>query len=273
MASRGLFPKPKVSLAFSDDFLFTFALFKKVIQFDQLIGAKFTRRRTFAKFLDQKNFFHSDGTTPLISDLSSIPEGFSPDPNCEFPSDIFYFDRKSAENRNSIEFEMSSAIDLDRVKLPRRKVLSYTCPWTYRGEGCLYEYQNMLETAIHGITSPIPNAQSSNGETAPVIAMENDKKIADLDVFAGVVFSDPKQWAPRTEYNKGDVVYITKNGINYYFVAQVPVPRDTPPPIAKYWVADQCGKKISSCKLRFGNNPLPFGGFYGVSNYNRGAYK
>lgn len=274
LSSKGLFPKPKLSIAFSDDFLFTFALFKKVVQFDQLIGAKFTRIRTFAKFLDQKNFYQTDGVTPLISDPSSIPDGFSPDPNCEFPRDVYYFDRKSSENKNYLEFEMSSAIDLDRVKLPRRKVLSYTCPWIYRGEGCLYEDAALLSTSIHGTTNSIPNASSSDGTSAPPIAMEDDTLLSDLNPLNGINIKVVGPWVPKKEYALGEAVYITKNNINYYFVCKVPLcPKDVPPPNGAYWVADQCGKKISSCKIRFGSNPLPFGGFYGTSNYNRGNFQ
>lgn len=278
-ASKGVFPKPKFSLSFSDEFLFTFALFKKVVQFDQLIGAKFTRIRTFAKFLDAKNFYQLDSNNnttniPIVADTASIPDGFSPDSNCEFPRDIYYFDRKSSENKSFIEFEMSSSIDLDRVKLPRRKVLSYTCPWSYRGEGCLYEYSNLLNSNIHGVTSPIPNAADSSGTKAPVVAMEDDTLIRDLDAFAnGIPQGDPELWAPKTEYPAGKVVYITKNNLNYYFIAKTFVPKDMPPPLATYWVADQCSKTVKGCKIRFGNNPLPFGGFYGVANYNRGGFQ
>ena len=46
---------------------------------------------------------------------------------------------------------------------------------------------------------------------------------------------------------------------------------DMPPPNGQYWIADQCSKSVKGCKTRFGENALPFGGFYGVSNYNRGA--
>ena len=50
------------------------------------------------------------------------------------------------------------------------------------------------------------------------------------------------------------------------------MPINIPPPNGQYWIADQCSKSIQGCKIRFGENPLPFGGFYGVSNYNRGAF-
>ena len=274
MAARGVFPKPKVQISFSDDMLDVFSLFRGTIDFGDLIGAKFTRIRTFAKFLDRSNFYQSDGTSLLSPDRLVIPDGFDPDPNCEFPRDIYYFDRKSSENKNSIQFELSSAIDLDRVRLPKRRVLSYICPWQYRGEGCLYEYQNKLNANIHGTTTPIPNKSDSGGITAPVCGTEDDQIISKMPIFFGTTMSTnaPSQWSLSKRYLKGDVVFISKKDINFYFIAKSEVPINIPPPNGQYWIADQCSKSIQGCKIRFGENPLPFGGFYGVSNYNRGAF-
>lgn len=271
LASKGVFPKPKVSISFSDDMLDVFSLFRGTINFGDLIGAKFTRRRTFAKFLDSKNFYQtSNSNTPLSSDYASIPEGFDPDPNCELSKDVYFFDRKSSENKNSIQFELSSSIDLDRVKLPRRRVLSYVCPWQYRGEGCLYEYQSRLNENIHGTTTPIPNKSDTSGIIAPACAAEDDQLIKDL-ITPTPLSSNPNEWQLNKTYVKGDVVFITKKNINFYFVAKSDVPFNMAPPNGNYWIADQCSKTIKGCKIRFGeNNPLPFGGFYGVSNYQRG---
>jgi len=272
LASRGVFPKPKIQISFSDEMLDIFSLFKGTVNFGDLIGAKFTRIRTFAKFLDRSNFYQEDGISPLSKDKLQIPDGFDPDPNCEFPRDIYYFDRKSLENKNSIQFELSSSIDLDRVKLPKRRVLSYVCPWQYRGEGCLYEYEARLEESIHGTTTPIPNKKDSTGVSAPVCATEDDQIISEMSIFgtATPISNNPVLWVNGVEYKKGNVVYITKKNINFYFVAKTDVPINIPPPTSDFWIADQCSKTIKGCKARFGENPLPFGGFYGVSNYNRG---
>jgi lambda family phage minor tail protein L len=273
LASRGVFPKPKVQISFSDDMLDVFSLFRGTVNFGDLIGAKFTRIRTFAKFLDRNNFYQADGASALSPDKLVIPEGFDPDPNCEFPRDIYYFDRKSSENKNSIQFELSSAIDLDRAKLPKRRVLSYICPWQYRGEGCLYEYQEKLSEDIHGTITPIPNKSDSSGAKAPVCATEDDQIISKMPIFSGTTVGTNKieSWKLSTPYNKGDAVFINKKNINFYFVAKTNVPMDMPPPNGQYWIADQCSKSVKGCKIRFGENALPFGGFYGVSNYNRGA--
>ena len=271
-ASRGVFPKPKIQISFSDEMLDVFSLFKGVVNFGDLIGVKFTRIRTFAKFLDKNNFYQPDGVNALSPDKLIIPDGFDPDPNCEFPRDVYYFDRKSSENKNSIQFELSSAIDLDRAKLPKRRVLSYICPWQYRGEGCLYEYGAQLKEEVHGTTTPIPNKSNSSGENAPICATEDDQIISEMAIFGQTTISNnPNAWQLSKSYKKGEIVFITKNKINFYFIAKTNTPMDVPPPNGEYWIADQCSKSIKGCKIRFGENPLPFGGFYGVSNYNRGV--
>ena len=63
-----MFPKPKIQISFSDEMLDVFSLFKGVVNFGDLIGVKFTRIRTFAKFLDRNNFYQPDGVNALSPD-------------------------------------------------------------------------------------------------------------------------------------------------------------------------------------------------------------
>ena len=86
-----------------------------------LVGAKITRRRTFAKYLDKENFRFGNPTA---------------DPNVYFPDDVYYINRKSSENRIFVEFELSSALDLDNVHLPRRQIIQNTCQWGYKSAEC-----------------------------------------------------------------------------------------------------------------------------------------
>lgn len=95
-----------------------------VLQYDDLVGAKVTRRRTLTKYLDAVNF--TGGVNP------------SADPTAEFPSDIFYVDRKANENNQFVEFELAPAMDVTGVMLPRRQIIQNVCPWKYRGAECGY---------------------------------------------------------------------------------------------------------------------------------------
>ena len=76
---------------------------------NDLTGAKITRIRTMAKFLDAANF--SGATNPFGT----------PNPNAEFPKEIYYIDRKSAENRNVVSFELAAVFDLAGVRAPKRQ--------------------------------------------------------------------------------------------------------------------------------------------------------
>lgn len=142
---------------------------------NDLTGAKLVRRRTLARFLDAANF--ENNTNPFGT----------PDPTAEFPQEIYYFDRKSLENRDMVEFELVSPFDLAGVKLPKRQILVNSCQWQYRDPStCGY------------------------------------------------------------------------SGNNYWNKADQPVGS---------LAQDVCGKRVSSCKLRFPNRELRFGSFPGVGGY------
>ena len=92
-------------------------------EFGDFLGAKLTRHRTFAPFLDAANF--ADGN----------PEA---DPTQALLDEVWYVDRKSTENPTVIEFELASALDMIGVQLPRRQIIQNTCTWGYRDGNCNY---------------------------------------------------------------------------------------------------------------------------------------
>mgnify|MGYP001406137979 CR=1 FL=1 len=77
---------------------------------NDLLGARFTRITTFASSLDAANF--ANNTNPFGTPNSD-----------ENPQEIFLIDRKVLENRNYVEFELTSEIDLLGRKIPYRQVL------------------------------------------------------------------------------------------------------------------------------------------------------
>jgi lambda family phage minor tail protein L len=163
-SSKGAIPRPKAKIA-----NITGLVGALVHGLNDLIGATVTRKRTFLKYLDAVNF------------AAGNP---SADPNVGFPDDVYYIDRKSAENKLVIEFELTSAWDVQGVQLPHRQVISNICPWKYRSAEC---------------------------------------------GFAGGAIADASDVATTT------------------------------------LALDACGKRISSCKMRFGATAeLPFGGFPGA---------
>lgn len=132
-----------------------------IIIYQDLCGAKVTRRRTLVKYLDGQAESGGEELTP----------------------EIYFVERKTAENELYVAFELISGLEMESLRLPARKI-TRRCMWIYRGPDC--------------------------GFTAPHY------------------------------YDQYDQVVST--------AAQ-----------------DKCGKRLSSCKRRFGPNAeLPFGGFPGV---------
>ena len=76
---------------------------------NDLTGATVTRIRTLARFLDAVNF---------PGDIN--PYG-TPDNTAEFPQEIYKIDRKSAENREVVQFELASVFDLAGIRAPNRQ--------------------------------------------------------------------------------------------------------------------------------------------------------
>lgn len=117
--AKGQLPRPTLKVSNINGILGAI-----VRNYNDLIGLKVTRIRTFAKYLDAVNF----------------PGGVNPyaDPTAKFPDDIYYIDRKANENKIAIEFELAAAFDITNVKLPRRQIIQNMCPWKYRGAECGY---------------------------------------------------------------------------------------------------------------------------------------
>lgn len=60
------------------------------------------------------------------------------DPNEEMPPEVWLIERKSHEDNESVEFELSSPLDFDGEQLPRRQIIPNLCTWAYRGPECGY---------------------------------------------------------------------------------------------------------------------------------------
>lgn len=115
---QGQLPRPIFRVANLSSAISVLAL-----QFEDMVGAKVTRKRTLKKYLDAVNFPDGNPTA---------------DPDAYFNDEIYYIDRKSNENRDVVEFELAVSFDLQGVMIPRRQIIQNLCPWTYRGTECGY---------------------------------------------------------------------------------------------------------------------------------------
>lgn len=143
-----------------------------VYGFNDLLNGRLTRIRTFERFLDT---------------------GVDPDPEARFPDDVHFINRKTQQNKTTIEWELKSSLDQANNFLPGRQILRDSCSQIYRvWTGSSFDYTNA--------TCPYDGANSYDAGNNPA-----------------------------TDAN------------------------------------DRCGKRLSSCRVRFGENAvLPFGGFPGV---------
>ena len=157
--NEGVPPNPSITIA-----NIGLEITSLINSYDDLLGCRLIRRRVLARHLDN---------------------GSDPDLDSRWPDEVWFIQRKAAESKLTVTFELSTPFDLDGVTLPRRRALRYACPWVYRGEECGY----------------------------------TGRPVADL--------KDQRTSNP----NK-----------------------------------DKCGKRVTSCQLRFGGSKdLPYGGFPGLT--------
>ena len=168
--NTGTLPRPTLTVDNSSSLITALLLVVNATTVgNDLAGAEVRRIRTLKKFLDAANF--SGGNSDA-------------DPYAAFPEERWFIDRKAAENRNIVSFELASKFDVAGQKLPKRQCIANICQWEYRSSECSYTGSNFFDV--------------------------NDNAAASL-------------------------------------------------------AQDRCGKRLSSCKLRFGeNDPLPFGSFPSV---------
>ena len=188
---QGTLPRPKLRIS---NILGTITVLILTLP-EGLEGAKLTRIRTLARFIDSANFsgyllaednfaFLYEDNTFIFQETDS-PFG-TPDPTAEFPREIYFVDRKSAENRDVVEFELASAFDMAGIRAPKRQCIT-RCQWVYRSPECSY------------------------------------------------------------------------TGTNYFNASDEPVGNAN---------QDVCGKRVDSCKARFGaNSELPHGGYVGIGTF------
>lgn len=131
ISSQGALPRPKMRVS-----NITSAISALMLQYN-VLNAKVTRIRTCVKFLDAVNF---SGGNP------------SADPTAKFTDEIWYVDRVSSENRDVVEFELTSKLDLINLVLPRRQVVEH-CPWRYRGAECGYTGTNYFDVNNNSVAS------------------------------------------------------------------------------------------------------------------------
>ncbi len=105
---RGKIPRPKITISNATGLMSSILIeINNITTGNDLAGAKVTRIRTLARYIDAVNF--ADGANATA------------DPNAEFPKEIYSVDRKSTENREIVEFELAAPTDLAGERIPGRQ--------------------------------------------------------------------------------------------------------------------------------------------------------
>lgn len=149
----GPFPRPKIKVS-----NILSAITTLLLESNDLLGAKLTRKRTLAKFLDAENF--TGGVNPTADDEAEIPD------------DIYFIDRKSSEDRDVVEFELAAAVDLVGVTVPRRAIIQNICVWEYRGPECGYTGSPLFDVN----DQPIANTAHDSSEAHDVVTRHSFKR-------------------------------------------------------------------------------------------------
>jgi lambda family phage minor tail protein L len=113
-------------------------------QYKDLRGAKVTRRRTFAEFLDEM---------PDGAGGTTVNPGA--DANAILPIDFFVVDRKVAANKTMAEFQLVAPTDKEGIKIPLGVVTKRYCSKVYRfNTGGVFTYTGRYDPCPWGDTVP-----------------------------------------------------------------------------------------------------------------------
>jgi lambda family phage minor tail protein L len=242
----GQLPQPKLRVSNINGTVTSLLLIVNAITTgNDLIGAKLTRIRTLARYIDATNF------------PGNVNPYGTPDPTVEFPREVFYISQKSLENRDLVEFTLSAAFDLQGVRAPKRQCISNICQWEYKSTECTY-------SPVASFTGTYSRTGTTLTVTRTAHGLTTDKSVY-LDFTSGAA-SDGAYTITAYTANTFTVTTAASGTTSGNVTAtQWFTENDVPTTTS---TADVCGKRLSSCEARFGaNNELPFGSFPGVGTY------
>ncbi len=161
---------------------------------NDLCGARVTRIRTLSRFLDSDNW--ENGVNPYGNPDSGA--------NAQFPKEIYYIDRKVAENRDFVEFEMVSSLDMANTKAPRRLVMQNLCQWEYKSKECGYVGSD--EFTINGVALSRSNPSGFGYST------NQEKLVAGASLTEGNALVSTNGWFIAKVQADGNFVIYKKPG-------------------------------------------------------------
>ena len=166
---------------------------------NDLNGAQVTRIRTLSRFLDSSNWENNQNPygTPSYAETAQMPK------------EVYYIDRKVAETRDFVEFEMVSSLDLANARAPRRLVMQNLCQWKYRGKECGYDENADYNAAGDTIVKTAATSYTYNSGA--------DKLTAGNELTGGQSLVSSNGWFTAVMQPDGNFVIYTKPEATYDF--------------------------------------------------------
>ena len=256
-SGNGQLPRPKIRVS---NILGTITAILVALP-NGLEGAKLTRIRTLARYLDAVNF------------PGNVNPYGTPDPTAAMPAEVFYIDRKTVESRDVVEFELASAFDLAGVRIPKRQCISNICQWEYKSTQCGYDPTGPDARPLREHYAALGYNEgryiNSTGQFDATfyLATYADVVAAGYTVStANVHYRSYGIWEGRSGNSGGGFNATYYLGVNQDL--NVIVYFDENDQGVSSQSFDVCGKRLSSCKVRFGQTAeLPYGGFPGINSY------
>lgn len=233
----GGIPRPKLRASNINGFMSQFLLTQ-----GDMVGAKLTRIRVYARFIDNANF--PGGSNPWGT----------PDPSAAYEPEIYYVNRKVTENPDYVELECVTPFELDNVQLPNRPILSTICAFRYRNpDTCGYSGDPVTDRFGKLFTEAAPDGY-------------------------GLTLNPRGAWVAGDTYNEGDwVSVISENdftfGETFIYVCTVNGTNgnsNNPQFNPTNWIQDGCPRNLFGCDAHF-DSPLPMGAFMGTARSSYGA--
>ena len=284
--SDGRLPRPKLTIANPD------GLLSKILHSNNdFANSKVTRKRTYVRFLDAENF--PNRVNPFGENIS----------DASLEDDLYFINRKTEENKNAVQFELVSALELEDSFVPARVVMSGYCSWSYRCEiGCNYSGLPIETSEGKSLIKDFATQRKDKDENGNYILGSIDPqkynagltyKIPDWNKYGNIYENNVWKKGDADNvygYRLGDVVQIISNNSNnlYKSAPQVFVCAKTHGDPSKHypffdkdhWLKDECSKTIDACIKRFSDKELKdynqslaneqvlnFGGFPGTERF------
>ncbi len=237
-----------------------------------LIGNSFIRKKILAKDLDIENF--DAGINPFGTSNFKTYIAF----------DEYIVNLKKLENKEHVEIELATKIDLQNLNIPARKITNDTCSWCYRCYGCNYgstpDYAGPVVIIPEFSSNALPSSNyflSLNSYDIGIPIADEDNKTflssykTDLanNSYGLSTLKYSGQWSSTGNYNPGDFVYldylpnVITNEANVSTVSLSNKPKNffvcidhnvfnkRPDINTDVWKQDQCSKTLRGCLLRF----------------------